>query len=1066
MAARQTPEPVRTNTIGGVGIMTRSMRPHASRTLWTRTLLVFLSAVWLLTLSALAQSAAKRPLAHTDYDTWRAIQLQQLSRDGKLLAYALNPQDADGEVVARVLASGTEWRYPRGHRPDAPPAVASDDPSIDDGDLPIDEDQGRGGRGGGPGAAGAGTGASGLAFTADSRFLAFQVFPTKAEADAARKENRRSADMPQNAIGLMDLTTGKVERIERVRRFQVPEQGAGFIAYLLEPTPEAPADQANKGEAAGAATPPAGGAAQGAAAGGGRQGGRGATGRQGGSAAGRRTPARPEYGTDLVVRNLADGTDKTIPDVLDFSFSKDGKFLTYTVSSRKPEGNGVYRLAVGSADPALAIQTGRGKYTRLTWDEKQAQLVFFSDRDDAAARQPKQKIYYSDGQTPAVELVTSEQAAGISKGMVIAERGGLTFSQDGTKLFFGVAPPSEQPETATEEAAPAAPATPAQPDEEAVNADLWHWKDDFIQPMQKVRATQERNRTYRAVFHIKEKKLVQLADPIMADVTTTADGRWGLGADDRRYRILVGYDATYSDYYLVNTTDGTRKPLLTRQAGGVTWSPNGKYALYFDGKNWNSISVPDGKTVNLTKDLGVNFWQETNDTPGGGGAYGNGGWTKDERFVLLNDRYDIWQVAPDGSGAKNLTDGVGRKEKLQFRVVRLDPQERGIDPAQPLLLRVDNEWTHDTGFYRDKIDGGPPQKLMMAAKNFGMPTKAKDADVYMLTASTFNEFPDLQICGANFNDLKKVSNANPQKAQLVWGTSELIRYKNSDGVPLSGTLFKPENFDPAKKYPMMVYIYELLSNNVNNFVNPAPGTSINIAYYVSNGYLVLTPDIVYTIGHPGQSALKCVLPAIQSVVDKGFVDEKAIGIQGHSWGGYQIAFMITQTNRFRAVEAGAPVSNMTSAYSGIRWGTGLPRQFQYERTQSRIGVPLFDNPMLYMENSPVFHAARVQTPILILHNDADDAVPWYQGIEYYLALRRLGKEVYMFTYNGEPHGLRRRADMKDYTVRMQQFFDHFLKGAPMPEWMEKGIPYLEREKEKEKIKAIYQVKPATTDRQK
>ena len=1051
--------------------MTRSTRPHASRTLWTRTLLVFLSAVWLLTLSALAQPAAKRPLAHTDYDTWRAIQLQQVSRDGKLLAYALNPQDADGEVVARVLASGTEWRYPRGHRPDAPPAVASGDAQATeaaDGDLPAAdcvEDQGRGGRGGGPGAAGAGTGASGLAFTADSRFLAFQVFPTKAEADAARKENRRPADMPQNAMGLMDLSTGKVERIERVRRFQVPEQGAGFMAYLLEPKPEAPADQAGRGEAAGAANPP-GGAAQGAAAGGGRQGARGGTGRQGGSGAARRTPARPEYGTDLVVRNLADKTEKTIPDVLDFSFSKDGKFLTYTVSSRKPEGNGVYRLAMGTADAALAILTGRGKYTRLTLDEKQAQLVFFSDRDDAAARQPKQKIFYSDGRTPAVELVTSEQAAGISKGMVIAERGGLTFSQDGTKLFFGVAPPSEQPEAATEEAPTAKPATPAQPDEEAVNADLWHWKDDFIQPMQKMRAEQERNRTYRAVVHIKEKKLVQLADQTMADVTTTADGRWGLGSDDRRYRILVGYDTNYSDYYLVNTTDGTRKPLLTKQAGGVSWSPGGRYALYFDGKNWNSISIPDGKIVNLTRGLGVNFWQENNDTPGGGGAYGNGGWTKDDKYVLLYDRYDIWQVAPDGSGAKNLTDGVGRREKIQFRYVRVDPQERGIDPEQPLLLRVDNEWTHDTGFYRDKIDGGPPQKLMMAAKNFGMPTKAKDADVYMLTASTFNEFPDLQICGPNFNDLNKVSNANPQKAQLVWGTSELIRYKNSDGVPLSGTLFKPENFDPAKKYPMMVYIYELLSNNVNNFVNPGPGTSINIAYYVSNGYLVLTPDIVYTIGHPGQSALKCVLPAIQSVVDKGFVDEKAIGIQGHSWGGYQIAFMITQTNRFRAVEAGAPVSNMTSAYSGIRWGTGLPRQFQYERTQSRIGVPLFDNPMLYIENSPVFHAARVQTPILILHNDADDAVPWYQGIEYYLALRRLGKEVYMFTYNGEPHGLRRRADMKDYTVRMQQFFDHFLKGAPMPEWMEKGIPYLEREKEKEKIKAIYQVKPATTDRQK
>jgi dipeptidyl aminopeptidase/acylaminoacyl peptidase len=367
-------------------------------------------------------------------------------------------------------------------------------------------------------------------------------------------------------------------------------------------------------------------------------------------------------------------------------------------------------------------------------------------------------------------------------------------------------------------------------------------------------------------------------------------------------------------------------------------------------------------------------------------------------------------------------------------------------------LSAVNEWTRDSGFYRTKFDGGAPQKVLMGPKNYGTPTKARNADVYLLTASTFNEFPDIQICGPNFDNLKKVTNANPQRANILWGTSELIRFKSTDGAQLSASLFKPENFDPKKKYPMMVYIYELLSNGVNNFVNPAPGTSINISYYVSNGYIVLEPDIIYNIGYPGPSAMKCVLPAIQAVVDKGFVDEKAIGIQGHSWGGYQIAYMVTQTHRFAAAEAGAPVSNMTSAYSGIRWGTGLPRQFQYEHTQSRIGANLWDATMLYIQNSPVFQANRVQTPLLILHNDGDDAVPWYQGIEYYLALRRLNKEVYMWVYNGEPHGLRKRVNMKDYTIRMQQFFDNKLKGAPMPEWMEKGIAYTDKDKEKERLK--------------
>jgi dipeptidyl aminopeptidase/acylaminoacyl peptidase len=334
----------------------------------------------------------------------------------------------------------------------------------------------------------------------------------------------------------------------------------------------------------------------------------------------------------------------------------------------------------------------------------------------------------------------------------------------------------------------------------------------------------------------------------------------------------------------------------------------------------------------------------------------------------------------------------------------------------------------------------------MAAKSFSAPAKARDADVYLLTAQSFNQFPDLLTTGASFQEMRKVSDVNPQKSQLLWGTAELVSFKNLDGVPLQATLYKPENFDPHKKYPMMVYIYERLTQNLNRFVNPAPGHNINLSYYVSNGYLVLEPDIVYTTGYPGQSALKCVLPAIQAVVDRGIVEENAIGIQGHSWGGYQIAYMVTQTNRFRAAEAGAPVADMISAYDGIRWGTGITRQFQYERTQSRIGGSIWQYPTRFIENSPIFWADRVQTPVLILQNDGDDAVPWYQGLEYFLALRRLGKEVYLVNYNGQPHGLRNRADQKDFTIRLQQYFDHYLKGAPAPDWMTKGVPYLERDK--------------------
>ncbi len=340
----------------------------------------------------------------------------------------------------------------------------------------------------------------------------------------------------------------------------------------------------------------------------------------------------------------------------------------------------------------------------------------------------------------------------------------------------------------------------------------------------------------------------------------------------------------------------------------------------------------------------------------------------------------------------------------------------------------------------------------MDVKNFGTPTKAKDADSLMFSASRFDMFPDLWVASADFKQAKKMSNGDAQRARFNWGRAELVRFKNADNVPLQGILIKPDNFDPKKKYPMLVYLYERLSQGVHNFRNPGPGTSINFSHYASNGYLIFMPDIVYKDGYPGQSALKCVLPGMQSIIDRGFVDEKAIGIQGHSWGGYQIAYMLTKTNRFKAAAPGAIVSNMTSAYGGIRWGSGLPRQFQYERTQSRIGGNLWNATSKYLENSPLFQAPKVQTPIMMIANDNDDAVPWYQGIEFYLALRRLKKEVYMFNYNGEFHGLRKRQNQKDYSRRMMEFFNHFLKGAPAPDWMKHGIRYIDRDKEKEKYR--------------
>ncbi|HVF22253.1 MAG TPA: hypothetical protein VM941_04225, partial [Pyrinomonadaceae bacterium] len=735
-------------------------------------------------------TAAKRALTHQDYDSWRSISAQQVSREGKFVAYAYVPQDGDGEIVVRNIATGVDWRAPRGYRPPVPPP---DDPGTNVAEIQAEQAR-----------------LLRPVFTANSRFLIFGTEPTKAELNKAKKEKRKPEEMPKNGLSIMDLSNGTVTKIEKVKTFRVPEDGSGFIAYLFEPKPEEKPAQPTPANPESQPTPRPG-----------------------------RSSKKKEYGSELVLRNMTTGAERKFSDALDFTISKDAKTLIYTVSSRKEETNGIFAVNTETDGPPTALLAGKGKYQRLTWDEDNTQIAFISDKEDAAAKQPKFRVYHWNLKDPQANEIVSTGSANFPKEMVISERGNLSFSLDGSRLFLGSAPPPEPEKNPDEEL----------PVDEKVLVDLWHWKDDYVQPIQRVRAEQDRNRSYRAVYDFEAKKFVQLADETMENITQSNDGRYAIGSDNRKYRVTSDYDPGFSDYYLVNTSDGSRKQLATKQRGGYSLSPHAKYAIYFDGKDWNSYSITDGSKTNLTKDLKVNFYNEEHDSPTTPNSYGVAGWTKDDREVLIYDRYDVWQIAPDGSGAKNLTDGVGRKEKTQLRYVRLDPKERSIDPDKPMLLQAENQETRDSGFYRDKVNSDAlPQKLLMAAKDFNNPTKAKDADVLIMTASRFDQFPDIWVTNSSFRELKRVSNGDAQRANYLWGTAELVSFKNTDGAPLKGVLLKPENFDPRKKYPMMVYIYERLSQGLHQFRNPSPGTSINPTFYVSNGYLVYMPDIVYTVG--------------------------------------------------------------------------------------------------------------------------------------------------------------------------------------------------------------------------
>ncbi|MEW5900604.1 MAG: prolyl oligopeptidase family serine peptidase, partial [Acidobacteriota bacterium] len=693
-----------------------------------------------------------------------------------------------------------------------------------------------------------------------------------------------------------------------------------------------------------------------------------------------------------------------------------------------------------AASETRTLLQGLGHYKGLAFDEKGTQLAFVSDHDNYKDDAPAFKLYYwSEASPSAVELVPAT-AKGLATGWAVSEHGKIEFSKDGGRLFFGTAAaPKAEPEDAPE----------------PIKVDIWHYKDLELQPMQKVHAEDEKKRSFRAVVHLQGKdkkagpKFVQLGAADLPDITLSDDARLALGSTDLLYRQLISWDRSYADYYLVSLADGSRRKILEKSPHRAQFSPGGQYLLYFEDtqKHWFSYRIADGKHFNLTAKLSVSLTDEEWDYPGEPYPYGTAGWSEGDRSVLIYDRHDIWEVPPDGSTARSLTQGLGRRDRAIFRYEKLDPEEKAIPAKLPLLLRATDERTRATGYFRTTLtSSGPPLKLIIMDKLFGSLQKAKKADVFVFTLQRFEEFPDLWTSGPDFKDLRKISNANPQQSQYLWGEAELIDYTNADGKVLRALLIKPEDFDPAKKYPLLVYIYEVLSEMLHRYSPPAPGTGINFSRYASNGYVILMPDIVYDVGYPGESCLKCVVPAVNELISQGYIDPKRVGIQGHSWGGYQISYLITRTDMFAAVEAGASVVNMVSAYGGIRWGTGMSRAWQYEKSQSRIGAPPWVSSLQFIENSPIFWVEKVKTPYLTIHNDEDDAVPWYQAIEFFTALRRLRKDAYLFNYNGEKHGLRERPNQKHWTVHLDEFFDHYLKAAAKPEWMEKGVPYLERGK--------------------
>jgi len=977
--------------------------------------------IFMLCLSPFLTSAqsSKKPLDHSVYDSWKSVGERMISNDGNYAVYAVNPQEGDGTLYVQNLRSSEKVEIPRGY---------------------------------------------GAVITDDSKYVVFKIKPSFKDTRQAKIKKKKPDEMPKDSLAILELGKETPVKIARVKSFKTPEKAAGWVAYHMDkPLPDTaakkrPAPDSTKMkidmltkladsvirksldsvkgniareeviEAAKKAvkeiykkadeleislTDAEGDEAPGGAAG---------------------------EGTDMILRNLSTGKLKTFKMVSEFQFDKHGRKLLVETSKNSKDSNSKAAILLLdlASEKADTILRGFNDAKGYAFDEDGKQLAFIAERDSSSkALQKFYKLWYHSHGKDSAMINAGRNTVGMKLGYNVSENYDPKFSKDGRKLFFGVAP--IQPARDTNLV-----------DFELARVDVWHYNDDYLQPQQLKQLSNEQKRSYLAVTNPGSSALIQLGDLDAENITLVDEGNadWVLAQSTKGNRISLQWEGRQrSNAYMINTTTGKRSLINEKGLGFYSVSPKGKYVTWYNPelKNYFAYNTTNGTVKNITAAIKEPLYDIENDVPDFPGAVGSSGWMADDNYVLINDVYDIWKVDPTGVTAPvNITAGLGKKNKMTFTTIKLDPEKRFYEEGDELFLGAFNNTTKASGYYSKKLNTtGEPQEIVFGNYRFVNPVKSKKSDAFLVQRMNVSESE--LFGGSSLKEISKLTNNAAQQVPYNWLTSELVKWKMLDGKMSEGILYKPENFDPKKKYPVIFYFYERDADNLYAYNTPAPSAStVNVAYFVSNGYLVFDPNIYYKTGEPGQSAYNSVVSAARYLSKLPYVDSTRMGIQGQSWGGYQVAYLITKTNMFRAAGAGAPVSNMTSAYGGIRWGTGLNRQFQYEKQQSRIGATLWQKPELYIRNSPLFYADKVNTPLLIMHNDADGAVPWYQGIEYFTALRRLGKKVWMLQYNGEDHNLVERKNRKDLSIRLSQFFDYYLKDAKPARWITEGLPATEK----------------------
>lgn len=736
---------------------------------------------------------------------------------------------------------------------------------------------------------------------------------------------------------------------------------------------------------------------------------------------------------ELVFQNLATGRRQSFAGTTEHWLSHDGNSVVVHTES-ETAGRTIHALRwVSLADGHGTTFWEGANAGNIIFDETGIQLAF-TVTDTTPDHAGTAFWYYKTGMAKAAPLATN-RSAGVPPDLRLD--GISRFSRDGRFLFVSLLE-LEHPT----------------PKPDAVRVDVWSYLDPKLQSQQLAQLNRGA-RSYAAVIPIGDPRIIRLEQEHEAmqegtdDLVWITHSRTGIDEGERHWNTAAQRTA-----YVVSTRTGERTPVKV-SLRYPSPSPDGRYLAGAD-DSWSDIysyEVATGIVRNMTRSLpipstlGEMLERDEMDTPQFEQFRGLlfVGWLA-SGDVLVYDAFDIWQVDPVGKHAPvNLTNGYGRRHQIEFRLMDESGIVGGTIPKHAkVVLRALDRTTKHRGYYQVALgQKRDPELLSMGPYVYNTylpgkrPIKARDAEVYLVGRESATQAPNYFVT-TNFRTFVPLSKVSPEK-KYNWLTSELMAFRTVDGRTEQGVLYKPEDFDSTKRYPVILHYYERMSQDMNRYRKPGDENGLlDIPWFVSRGYLVFTPDIHYATGEIGQGAYNSIVGAAQHLKQFPWVDATKLGLQGHSFGGYETNYVVTQTNLFAAAVSSSGPSDLVSGYNGFFVGQKSAQGF-YERSQNRMGGTLWERPESYIKNSPIFHLDKVTTPLLTVANKADYNVPFVQGVELFTALRRLGKRAWMLQYDDGGHGVNGK-DRIDYIIRMTQFFDHYLKGAPAPRWMTRGIP--------------------------